>query len=259
VRDGNCSDNLTKAAPTGQEAEARFVKRYPLGGSDVALGDSFDDGSGAAALRTPSGYLRWHEIQDANHGPILHALNGVGTRQAANGDPAKPASHLLSKYRVWPALSRDGGTDGADATGNNEGPFPYGCRLFIPPTTANKNRRSDPAYCENNRQRRLYDCLMYFGIYLVDGHGRSVNSGNGGSLRIRIDPLIEDGVKTDLLRLLARIASDNLLRPLRNIRRYASETERFTTSPAGGFGDQQCFAGGGGPIDSNSVNNAYDA
>jgi hypothetical protein len=250
---GDCPTRTTPA-PAGQQSEARFIQEYPLSGTDIG------DGSGASKIKSPSMYLRWVDIQDPNHGPINHALQLVGTRDAGpnDNDPTPSSAHLLSKRRCWPSQDYDGGSGGATNANANLGPFPYGQRFFIEKTTANINRRNDITFCENNRQRRFFDCMMYYGMVLVDGHGQyfSVGGVKKGEFRVRCDNLVPTSVQTDLIGLMKRCHDAGIIRPMYNPRPLGSETERYVTSPRGGFGDGLCFAGGGGPIDSNSVNSS---
>lgn len=241
-------DGVVPRASDGQNAEARFIRRVDLRGTDVSRSGN-GNGVGASELLPPGTYLRWFEVSDPNHGPILHPLNMTGTRENV------ASTHILARTRVWPAKNVDGGITSAQ----NLGPFPYGTRFFIPPTPANRALRS--AICANNRQRRLFDCLMYFGVYLVDGHGQpAANDSTKGECRIRIDNLFPSSVRTDYQGFLDRLVAQKILRPMRNPRRHASETERFNSPGALGHG--WCFAGGGGPIDSAIDvwrNNAWDA
>ena len=252
----NMPDGVIPRAADGQNAEARFIRRVDLLLTDVA-GSGNGTGVGASELIPPGTYLRWFEISDPNHGPINHPLNCTGTRQNGNKDkPAEPqvlpSAHLLGKKRVWPAKNVDQGADGASKPDNNLGPFNYGQKFWIPPTPANKALRNDATLCQNNRQQRLFDCLMYQGMYLVDGHGQSAPGDTSkGEMRIRIDNLIPSAVQTDLQGFLDRLLARNVLKPMRNPRRYNSETERHS--------DGLCYAGGGGPIDANSINNAWNA
>jgi hypothetical protein len=249
----NMPDGTIPKAADGQNAEARFIRKSDLRGTDIS--DSGNGrGSGASELIPPGTYLRWHEISDPNHGPINHPLNLTGTRQNANkNNPSlpqvQPSAHLLGKKRVWPAKNTDSDSDAAD---NNLGPFPYGVRFYIPATTGNKALRNDTTLCQNNRHQRLFDCIMYQGMYLLDGHGQSAPGDTSkGEIRIRIDNQIPSAVQTDLQGFLDRLLARNVIKPMRNPRRYNSETERHTNG--------LCYAGGGGPIDANSINNAYDA
>jgi hypothetical protein len=249
-------DGEVPKAAEGQNAEARFVREVDLLGTDIS-GSGNGTGVGASELLPPGTYLRWFEISDPNHGPINHPLNLTGTRQNANkNDPSAPqvqdSAHLVGKKRVWPAKNVDLGPDGASAPDNNKGPFNCGQKFWIPPTTANKALRNDTTLCQNNRQRRLFDCWMYQGAYLVDGHGQSAPGDTSkGEMRIRIDDQIPSSVQSDLQGFLDRLLARGVIKPQGNPRRYGSETERHS--------DGLCYAGGGGPIDANSINNAYDA
>lgn len=238
--------------PAAQQSESRFLKYYGFAGMDYKVpGDTGDVGTGAAVLRIPSCYLREFELvggggSDPDPGPINHCLNLVGCRKG----PA--ATQWIGRARCWPSQSVDGGIE--DDPTINRGPWPYGTRFFIPPTPANKALRNDPAVCANNVEKRIFDCLMYYGGYLCDGHGEP------GELRIRIDNTIPTSVQNALENgILKRIVARKLLLPLYNPRPLNTETERFTTTPPGGFGHGLCFAGKGGPVDDNSVNNAYNA
>ena len=248
----------TRAAPTGQQSEARFIREYPLSGTDIG------NGSGASSIKSPSMYLRWIDLKggtgtDPDPGPIYHAFQVVGTRQrqGQNGTtvPYTPGAHILSKRRCWPSQDYDGGSDGAANPNNNLGPFPYGQRFWIPKTTANLALRNDGILCTTNIHKRIFDALMYYGFVLVDGHGTIVTN-NSGELRLRIDNLIPNSVQTSIENFFARLVDKKILKPMYNPRSLNSETERYNTTPAGGFGDGICFAGGGGPVDSNSVNNS---
>lgn len=220
--------------PTKDAADHRV---YGLAGVDWPGEDSGDGGTSASRLRYPSGVLTLTDVQAVSPLPIRHALQAVATRI---GDPA--SSHILGKTYVWPAKGTDGN---ADDPGNNTGDMPYGVKLFVPPDL----RSAVDALSLTPRQRAIAQCMIYYGMYLVDGTGPE---GDGdGKIDVRVDgPLGKNGtIVTEINGAFA--ALKDFLWPMRNPRPLTSETEVWT--------DGLPYAGGGGPIDVNSVNTAYDA
>jgi hypothetical protein len=248
-----------------RQAEARFLVRYPLSGVDYAGDDSFDVGFSAADIRYPFGWLRGFEINPTSPAPIYHPLQAGCTRESSQAQKpvaegglgrAIPEAHILGKTWCWPASGRDSGAGNSD---QNLGPFPYGTRLFIPATAANLAlRASAPG---GNRGKVLFDCCMYYGILLIDGHGQWVGSGASvkGRLQIRNEDNVSNAAKADCNSFFGWLANQKILRPQFNVVRRAN-------AKSGENGTNGLpYAGGGGTLDglpnasSKSRNNAWDA
>lgn len=207
---------------------------YPLDGLDYpSSADTGDRGTSASSVRWPSGVLRDFEIMPTSPDPIQHIFQAAATRIGT------AANHLLSKHITWPAFSRD---SSAGDSAQNLGQYPYGTRLIL--------RETDYDFLLANftwtaRQRVIIDQQRYYGTLLLDGTSRD---DGGGVCQLRADLGITDAVFDEI-----QVALDEVVKylwPVANTRGYTTETEVWT--------DGLPYAGGGGPIDANSVNNAYD-
>lgn len=218
--------------------KAKSVRTWPADGLDYPGSDSYPRGTSASALRWPSTVLRADEFTNAHPttAPIRHALNVAVTRLAPAG------AQILSPYVTWPAFSRDG--SGAQ----NVGDIHYGTLLFIDGSARATLLSSSPALSQ--RQRALVDAHYYYGVYVVDGTGYVTVGGVAkGVMRLRTSYGMSTPVIDELKDVLMRIHP--YLWPMANPRGYGSETEIWS--------DGLPYRGGGGPIDANSVNSAYDA
>jgi len=257
-RDGSAADLLdmfTDFDYANRKASAHGS--YPLAGLDT--GEQPGYYKSAAHLRWPGTVLRGHEINGADPGPILHALNCTATRKNL-----PYSAHILNRQVVWPAW-------GVDATANensakfdpthNHGFMPYGTRLAIRLVDRDEVLSHLPA--ANKRGRAIVDVLTFYGVYIVDGHGEPAASDpDKGKLQLRIDGLVGKdpngaeipGVVDDIDEALG--LSLSYLYPVRNPRPHDSNgDERYSNG--------LCYAGGGGPLDpgrpERSQNTAYDA
>lgn len=214
---------------------AQTLATYKLSLLDYTDGsDAGNPGTLPTLLRYPTLMLRNGEVSNVTPPVIQHALAATATRTTAPG-----ANHLLSPYRSWPAFGVDAGITGSD----NQGDLPYGTLLYIPLeywyTVDTMNL--------NPRQRVIAECLKSYGCYLVEGNAISES---GGILELITGSGMSTTVKDDLhagLNLLLPY-----LWPLVNGRAYAAENELL---PSNGLP----YRGGGGPIDINSFNKAFDA
>jgi hypothetical protein len=245
------------------QAQARFFVEYPLAGNDWDEGDGYDIGFSAAEIRYPFGWLRGFEINPTSPSPIYHPLQAGCTRHGGEG--ASVVQHILSRRWCWPASNRDFDADGtrtfgtgaaAVTTPSNQGPLPYGTRIFIPPTATNKAlRASAPG---GARGKVLFDACMYYGIILVDGHGQLGPTSTTGRLQLRCEYTINSAARNDCNNFLGWLARQKILMPLYNVPRISAAKTAENYNNPGHPRHGEPFAGGGGPIDGNSVNNAHD-
>jgi hypothetical protein len=164
---------------------------------DLALTDNAETGgglTGGAGLRWPGMTLRGHEINATNPAnPINHAFNVAVTRHSRvamrrlldNGQPNPqylgrrvPEAHILSDGILWPASRTDGSLvpgnkdyDPVESPLENQGPLAYGSLLVV------RDQDRDtvaglPAFSGNPRGLRMLDAMVYYGCYVVDGHGQ---------------------------------------------------------------------------------------
>jgi len=227
---------------------ARYRREFLLSGTDVGDGlDGQDSGGGASRVRWPGTVLRGHEINNAATALVQHALNCTATRHSHPDNkvaPKAPASrHVLNRDFVWPSS----GTDGGAAYPDNQGDIPYGTRLVI--RWQDRLLRDSPKLGLTARGKALFDALLYYGVYILDGQGSYDAANNGAVLQLRVDQDVQN--VTELDAQLTKILP--LLWPVMNPRpRGKKETEVWT--------DGLPYAGGGGPLDPvMSVNTAWDA
>ena len=228
-----------------RDSRAQHHRAYGLGGLDHGgATDGGDAGTSASKLRWPSSMLRYHELAGANPAPITHCLNVLATRKNA---PA--AAHILAKRRVWPAYSID---SSARQPGENLGDIPYGTRFVI--RWQDRGLRNNSALNLTARGRALFDCLLYYGFYVVDGaNGPGVNG--GGLIGFRHDqaptPTGEwpKPLKDEVVGALRRLVP--LCWPVRYVRSEAFESEMHNNGLP--------YASGGGPIGPGARNSAWDA
>lgn len=219
---------------------AGLVHMYPLDGLDYPGLDSYSRGSSASALRWPSTILKAAEINPTNPAPIHHPFNVACTR---NQSGVEAALHVLSTRRCWPAKS----VDGSQTDNGNKGDIPYGARGYL--TAANYSWLLSN-YSWSARQKVILDVHRYYGVLFLDGSGtvRVIGGVRKAVLQLRTEPGILPAVNAEINTALSRILPRLSL--MMNPRPYTSETELTGGLP---------YAGGGGPIDSNSVNSAFDA
>ena len=212
---------------------------YPLAIDDVWEDTRMDRSIGATGIRWPSGVLRGDEINAAVPEPIHHAFNCTATR---HGDRGAPTSlHVLGRTMVWPAYSIDKFHNQDD----NQGDIPYGTVIAIRPQDYEKLRKGPGLTA---RQKAIVDVFRYYGCRIVDGQGQVVN--NKAVLQLRTDGRLADDVREEVNAALQAVLP--YLYPIRNPRPHRQETEIWVK-------DGLPYVGGGGPIDRNSVNNAWDA
>lgn len=225
---------------------------YRLDGSDTQETPGY--AKSAARLRWPGTVLRGFEINPTNPAPIRHSFNAAVTRH--NGAGADNGAHILGKQIVWPAYSVDGSLAGNyNRTDQNQGGFPYGTNLRVPIADYSTVAAQ---LSGNPRGLAVLHALTYYGIYLVDGHGEYVTTGSGkkGVIQMRIDEQVGrnpdgsdiPGVVTDVNNALQIIMP--YLKPVGNPPLWTELNSQFTSGLP--------YLGGGGPINGNSVNTAYD-
>lgn len=242
-RDGSdarsaCSDLFFNYNALTSTAKRRY--QYPLDGKDVPGSDDWSRGSSASGLRWPATVLRGKHINPKSPAPLQYPLNCTATRHSNQGAAAK--LHVLSKKRVWPAIYTDGS---ADQPGQNTGDLPYGTRLFI----RWQDRGLRGALGLSPRGLVLFDCLLQYGCYILDGQGQTVDG--GAVLQVRLDHEVTDEACDDLDKQLMKLLPH--IYPLRDPRPVLKETERC----ADGF----CYAGMGkeGAKQPGVVNTAWNA
>ena len=249
------------------------IKEWRLAGMDAyESATDGESGTSASRMRWPMGFLRGHEVNDANlTDPICHALQASVARQftaatattPASGAP--PATQIVGRRSCWPAYGQDSSA-GSDPNDNN-GDIPYGALLTLKPEDYNAIVAALPA--ANRRGRRVIDAIYFYGIYVVDGNG------SPNSIQLRVDAEVGwtpdptattdspdtrpgcrrvPGVKTDIESALALAASK--LWPVFNPQTYGGDRQVWS--------DGLPYVGGGGPRDgkplatTGSRNTAYD-
>lgn len=219
---------------------AGLVHLYPLDGLDYPGSDSYSRGSSASSLRWPSTILKAAEINPTNPAPIHHPFNVACTR---NQSGVEAALHVLSTRRCWPAKS----VDGNQTDNGNKGDIPYGARGYLTSTDYSWLLSN---YSWSARQRVILDVHRYYGVFFLDGSGtvRVIGGVRKAVLQLRTEPGILTTVNAEINTALSRILPRLSL--MVNPRPYTIETELTGGLP---------YAGGGGPIDVNSVNSAFDA
>lgn len=215
------------------DSAAKILSKWPLNGLDYPGEDAYDRGSSASGIRWPGTVLDINDISSDNPSPIRHALNVAASRGAVAGH-----LHVLSPYRIWPAKYVDSGA------ASNQGNIPYGALGVL--SSADYTTLLG-AHSWTNRQRAILDCHRYYGVYFLDGNGLTTGGGDPKAvMQLRVSQGFTTELRAEIDTALTRILP--YLKLLLNSRAYTSETERYS--------DGFCYRGGGGPIDSNSVNNA---
>lgn len=279
------------------EGVARFYQEFDISGLDYpGDGDDGARGTSASQIRWPSTVLRFHEIASpTSPGPIRHCLHVAATRVGSNlhvlGRQKKTGvAGGIDVFRVWPAQGVDGTANPSNSNfdpNDNLGDIPYGCRWLIPwgnrdarnSTTGSpftspyvipvEYRVSGQAYDGTGhaiytlnltaRGQALFDCLLRYGFYVLDGSGDGTPTAGNVDFRRdqgtesfgKWDPDIESEVKTQLKRLVP------LCLALRNPRPLTTETEIYINP--GQPGHNTPFAAGGGPLYPGVLNAAWDA
>jgi hypothetical protein len=220
---------------------ARYRREYNLDELDYqGDGDLQDKGAGASRMRWPSSMLLYDEWSPASPGPIRHCIHCLGSRV---GIPN--SQQLLGRDSFWPSH----GTDSMDANSNN-GDVPYGTRFVI--RWQDRNLRGSLGL--SARGLRLFDLLLGFGYYVLDG-GNEAGPSGGCKIDFRTDQGQESNgawapaIKQDMIDQLTILVP--LCWPVRNIRSLATESEVWS--------DGLPYASGGGPLYSDVYNSAYDA
>jgi hypothetical protein len=227
---------------------------YTLFGSDTMETSGYV--KSAARLRWPGTVLRGFEINPTNPAPIRHSLNAAATRH--NKKDAGNGAHIMGKLIVWPAYGVDGSVanENYNRTDQNQGGFPYGTNLRVPvadyATVASR-------LAGNSRGLAILHALTYYGVYLVDGHGEYVDTPEGrkGVLQMRIDAEVGQNPDGSPIANVVDDVNDALeiiypyLKPVGNPPLWTELRSQDT----GGLP----YLGGGGPINGNSINTAYDA
>lgn len=211
---------------------------YPLAIDDVWADPLMERSIGATGIRWPSGVLRGDDINSPDPRPINHAFNCTATRHCGRGAPT--SLHVLSRTMVWPAYSVDKFHNDND----NQGDIPYGTVIAIRPQDYETLRKRPDL---TNRQKAIIDVFRYYGCRIVDGQGQVVD--NKAVLQLRTDGRIGKEAIKEVDETLQLVLP--YLYPIRNPRPHQQETEIWPQ-------DNLPYVGGGGPIDKNSVNNAWD-
>jgi hypothetical protein len=225
------------------DRQAQHHYAYGLVGLDhVGLPDGGGRGTSASKVRWPSSLLLCEEMAPADPAPIRHCLNVLATRKNSNG-----AAHVVGKNRVWPTYGVDSGASNAD---QNLGDIPYGTRFVI--RWQDGNLRDSLALTA--RGKVLFDCLLYYGFYVLDGSTETGPNG-GGKIGFRTDqaPTANGdwpwALKQEVAGALKKLVP--LCWPVRSVRPDGFETEIHS--------DGLPYGSGGGPLGPGSVNSAWDA
>ncbi len=244
-RDGGGEDigDLFYSARFVSENRATLRRQYGLAGTDTGDGaDGLDQGSSASRLRWPSSMLRFDELRRDDPGPIRHCLNVLATRKTA-----PPETHILAKHWVWPAYGRDSTAGNLD---ENLGDIPYGTRFVI--RWIDRNLRNNLGL--STRGLRLFDCLLHYGFYVVDGTPEA-GAGGGSSITFRTDQGSggrgewPEPMRSEVIDQLSKLVP--LCWPVRNVRPLDRETEVWT--------DGMAYASGGGPLYPDTASTAWNA
>jgi hypothetical protein len=225
------------------EKTATLRRQYGLAALDTGNPfDGWNQGTSAGRMRWPSSMLRFVELLPEDPGPIRHCLHILATRRAVSAD-----RHILGKNWVWPAYGRDGSAGAAD---ENLGDIPYGTRFVI--RWIDRNLRSSLDL--SPRGLRLFDCLLHYGFYVVDGTPEGGVDG-GSSITFRTDQGSgtrgewPEPMRSDVLNALKKLVP--LCWPVRSVRPLDRETELWT--------DGMAYASGGGPLYPDTACTAWDA
>jgi hypothetical protein len=227
---------------------AKMRREYSLAGTDTA-DDGQPRGSSASGVRWPGTILRGFEIE---RGYIGHALNFTATRnsRASNADErASPLAHIINRGRVWPAMFTDGFSVGLppyEGEPDNQGWLPYGALCVI--------RHWDAGLRDSLGLtaigKALFDCLLDYGMYLLDGSGQNGGHPDKGRIEVRVDQglLATSALALDVEIELGKLLP--LLFPVFNQRTHATEVALHT--------DGLPYTGGGGPRRPQARNTAWD-
>jgi hypothetical protein len=187
--------------------------------------------------------LRYHELAPANPAPITHCLNVVATRKGVSG-----SAHVLGKTKVWPAYTMDSSATNAN---ENLGDIPYGTRFVI--RWQDRQLRDSSTLKLSGRGKVLFDCLLNYGFYVLDGSNEGGVNGRG-LFGFRTDQAptatgdwpkpLKDEVVSALRKLVP------LCWPVRYVRSLSAESEIHSNGLPS--------ASGGGPIGPGVINSAWD-
>jgi hypothetical protein len=225
----------------GRTAQHRYS--YGLGKLDtMEVADGWGRGTSASKIRWPSCCLRYSDLAPANPGPINHCLNVLATRKGVEG-----SRHVLGKTRVWPSYGVDTSSSNAN---ENMGDIPYGTRFVI----RWQDRGLRDSLGLTARGKVLFDCLLHYGFYVLDGANQGGENG-GGYVGFRTDEApTATGDWPWTMKEEVRIALGKLVKlcwPVRNVRTYSFDNEIHS--------DGLPYASGGGPLGPGSINTAWDA
>jgi hypothetical protein len=225
------------------EFSATLRRSYGLAGLDTGNpDDGWDQGTSAGRMRWPSAMLRFLELAPESPGPIRHCLHVLATRKTVAGE-----RHILGKTWVWPAYGRDGSAGNAD---ENLGDIPYGTRFVI----RWQDRGLRHALGLSPRGLRLFDCLLHYGFYVVDGTPEGGADG-GASITFRTDQgpgtrgEWPEPMRGEVIEQLKKLVP--LCWPVRSVRPLDRETEIWS--------DGLAYASGGGPLYPDTACTAWDA
>jgi hypothetical protein len=225
------------------EYRATLRRQYGLSGIDRP-GDGMDGGPSASRMRWPSSMLRFDVMRRPDPGPIRHCLHMLATRKTAPSH-----LHVLGKTWVWPAAGRD---SSAGAIEENLGDIPYGTRFVI--RWSDKHLRNELGLTA--RGLRLFDCLLHYGFYVVDGTPEHDEADGGASVTFRTDQGFggsapaqwPEPMRSEIIQQLRILVP--LCWPVRNVRPLDEETEVWT--------DGTAYASGGGPLYPDTACTAWD-
>ncbi len=227
------------------DRQAQHHYAYGLAGLDhTGEPDGGGRGTSASKVRWPSSILCYDEIASATPGAITHCLNVLATRKNTHHE-----AQVLGKRRVWPAYGMDSSsTNGTE----NLGDIPYGTRFVI--RWRDRALRDSSGLGLNARGKVLFDCLLYYGFYVLDGSNEGGPNG-GGKIGFRVDqaPTATGDwpwlLKKEVTEILAKLVP--LCWPVRSVRPDGFETEIHSNGLP--------YASGGGPLGPGSLNSAWDA
>jgi hypothetical protein len=205
----------------------------------------------AGRFRWPAMCLMGHEINATNPAPIRHALNCTAT-----GNTADTSIHILDRRICWPAFGTDATANPDSAQFNplhNLGFLPYGACLCIQPGDDYAAMRAILA--GSPRGLVLLDTMTYYGCYIIDRQGQT--TGGKARLQMRVDNEVGRqldgttiaGVADEIEAALQAMIP--YLSVVANPRPHHVENQLWP-------GDGLPYLGGGGPINENSINTAFD-